>query len=66
MPEPRTVHLGVRTTPEIRDAAKQAAEDDRRSISTFVETLLIAHLIAHRYLASRPGSPKATAKKGAS
>jgi hypothetical protein len=46
--------------PDVKAAAEKAAEDDRRSLSSFIEKLLVDHLRAQGYL---PKQPKQTAKR---
>jgi len=40
----------IRLTPSVREAAKKAARDDRESLSSLIEKLLVEHLTAKGYL----------------
>ena len=42
--EPRSAAIAVRTTPELKAAAERAAAAERRSVSAWIELLLIAAL----------------------
>ena len=44
MPRTKSATLNLRIAPEIKAAAEKAAADDRRSLTSLVEKLLIAHL----------------------
>ena len=61
----RTEAIGCRVHVEIKAAARQAADDDHRSIASLLEKLLVAYLRQHGYLPeSHPGGvrrPTATA-----
>jgi hypothetical protein len=46
----RSAPLGFRIEPELKAALEKAAEDDGRSVSSFVERVLIAHLRDKGYL----------------
>ena len=46
----KSVPVSFRLTPEVKAAAEMAAKDDTRSMSSFVEKLLIEHLKAKGYL----------------
>jgi hypothetical protein len=56
----KALPVSFRLQPEVKAAAEKAAEDDRRSLSSFVEKLLVDHLRAQGYL---PKQPKQTAKR---
>jgi hypothetical protein len=49
----RTALLNMRIEPEVKEAAEKAAEDDRRSLSGYVEKLLVEHLRKLGYLKAR-------------
>ncbi len=52
----RSETIGVRVADDVKSAAVTAAAADNRSIASFVETLLIDHLITQGYLdANRNG-----------
>jgi hypothetical protein len=42
--EGRTAAIGIKTWPSLKEALDQAAADDGRSTSQFIERLVIAHL----------------------
>jgi hypothetical protein len=46
----KTATLNLRLDPEIKAALEQAAKDDRRTITSLIEILLIPHLRAKGYL----------------
>ncbi|AWV23941.1 hypothetical protein HVPorG_04994 [Roseomonas mucosa] len=46
----RTNPLGVRVTPEIKEALERAARDDDRSVSSMVERILSVWLRERGYL----------------
>jgi len=46
----RTSVLQIRTFPETRDALAAAAAADERTMSQYVERLVVAHLREHGYL----------------
>lgn len=56
----KALPVSFRLQPEVKAAAEKAAEDDRRSLSSFIEKLLIDHLRTQGYL---PKQPKHTAKR---
>ncbi|WP_309395948.1 hypothetical protein [Cerasicoccus maritimus] len=45
-----TVNLSISITPILRDAARQAASEDQRSLSSLIASLLKEHLCAEGYL----------------
>ncbi len=47
----RTASVGLRFLPEVKEAAERAAADDRRSLASFVEKVLVEWLEAKGYLA---------------
>ena len=46
----RTALLTMRIEPEVKEAAEEAASDDRRTLSAFVEKLLVERLSKLGYL----------------
>jgi hypothetical protein len=46
----QTTPLGVRTTPEVKEALKRAAEDESRSQASLIEKILKDWLREHGYL----------------
>jgi hypothetical protein len=46
----KTATLNLRIAPKVKEAAEQAADDDNRSLTSLVETLLLSHLREHGYL----------------
>ena len=46
----RTSAISVRVTDEVKEAVEKAAEADGRSVASYVERLLSAHLRATGYL----------------
>jgi hypothetical protein len=46
----KTHPLGFRLEPEVKEALEKAAKDDMRSVSSYVEKLLIEHLREKGYL----------------
>ncbi len=49
-PLPKSLPVSLRLPPEVKAAAEQAARDDTRSMSSFLEKLLTEHLRAKGYL----------------
>lgn len=49
-PRVKSAVLNLRIEPEIKAALEQAAKDERRSVTSYVEMLLIPHLRATGYL----------------
>jgi len=43
MPSPKSTNLNLRIAPEVKEALKDAAERDHRSISNMVEYLIVQH-----------------------
>jgi len=43
MPSPKSTNLNLRIAPEVKEALKEAAERDHRSISNMVEYLIRLH-----------------------
>jgi hypothetical protein len=50
MPRTKSATLNLRIEPAIKDAAEKAAADDRRSLTSLVEKLLVDHLRKKGYL----------------
>jgi hypothetical protein len=50
MPRTKSATLNLRIAPEIKAAAEKAAADDRRSLTSLIEKLLIAHLKDKGYM----------------
>ncbi len=46
----RSETIGIRVADDVKSAVVEAAAADNRSIASFVETLLIDHLISQGYL----------------
>lgn len=40
---PKTTNLNLRIAPEVREALREAAERDHRSISNMIELLIVQH-----------------------
>ncbi len=51
MPRTKSATLNLRIDPDIKEAAETAAADDRRSLTSLVEKLLIDYLRKRGYLA---------------
>ena len=49
----KTAAISVRVDPAIKAAAKQAADDDRRTLASLVEKVLVEHLTKNGYLKSK-------------
>lgn len=49
-PTPKTLPVSLRLPPDVKAAAEQAAKDDTRSLSSFLEKLLTDYLKAEGYL----------------
>ncbi len=55
--------IGVRVASDVKSAAAEAAADDNRTISSFVEIVLIDHLISQGYLdAKQKGRSRMTGR----
>ena len=50
MPRTKSATLNLRIEPDIKEAAERAAADDRRSLTSLVEKLLVDHLRKKGYL----------------
>ena len=50
LPRSKTATLNLRIEPALKEAAERAAEDDRRSLTSLIEKLLIEHLRKNGYL----------------
>jgi hypothetical protein len=46
----KTAAISVRVDPEIKAAAKKAADDDRRTVASLVEKVLVEYLTKNGYL----------------
>ena len=44
MKMPKTASIGLRTDPEIKQAAEKAAKDDRRTLTSLAEKALVEYL----------------------
>jgi len=49
----KTATLAIRVLPELKKIAEQAAKDDNRSITQFIETLLIKYLKENGYFENK-------------
>ena len=61
MPRNKSETLSIRTTAEIKDLIRQAAEREHRSVASMVEVLVLAHAEQRGLKAS--AKPKRTNKK---
>jgi len=50
---PRDTQVNIRLSSDLKRVAEEAAEADRRSVSSLIEKLLIEHLQATGYAPSR-------------
>jgi hypothetical protein len=57
--ESRSVPFQLRMQPSVKRAGELAARDDNRSLSSLLETLLIAHLRTKGYLPTSTETPAA-------
>ena len=48
--EAKTAQVNLRLQPSLKEAAEKAAADDRRSLTSLVEKLLVDHLRERGYL----------------
>ena len=48
----KTASVGLRFLPEVKEAAERAAADDRRSLASLVEKVLVEWLESRGYLPS--------------
>lgn len=46
---PKTASIGLRTDPEIKEAAEKAAREDRRTLASLVEKALVEYLKKEGY-----------------
>jgi len=53
----RTAIVAARVSPGIKAATQRAAADDHRSLASFLEHLLISHLVDHGYLQRSQTAP---------
>src|SRR5262249_37268598 len=58
------VPLALRIDPVLKEAAERAAADDRRSLTSLIESLLDQHLKAHGYLPTGTEKQLVAGKKG--
>jgi len=54
----RSAQFNMRIDPELKEAAENAAADDRRSLSSLVEKLLTDYCREHGYFKDAPKKPK--------
>lgn len=43
-PKTRSASLGIRVMPEVKEALEKAAKQDRRSVASYVEALIVRDL----------------------
>jgi hypothetical protein len=55
---PKTSAISIRVSDQVKDAVEKAAADDSRSVASFVEKLLAAHLKEKGYLQALADGPK--------
>jgi hypothetical protein len=58
MVQRKTAQLNMRIEPELKEAAEKAAADDRRSLSSLIEILLIDHCKRRGLLTEEGRLPK--------
>jgi hypothetical protein len=63
MAETKTATVQLRMRPSLKGAAERAAAADQRSLTGFIEKLLIDHLREERFLGS-DSSPQTQKRKG--
>lgn len=63
MPRFKNETLSIRTTAEVKDLLRQAAERERRSVASMVEALVVAYAKRHRL---HPKTPIAKQKENGS
>lgn len=49
----KTEAISIRVEPEIKAAVKQAADDDRRTVASLVEKILVEYLTENGYLKTK-------------
>ena len=61
----RTANIGIRVEPALKDALEEAAAADHRSVASYIERLIIAHLTDAGYLKreTKPIEKKPAAKQ---
>jgi len=59
MPRFKNETLSIRTTAEVKDLLRQAAERERRSVASMVEVLVLAYA-EHHALKQFAGAPKSS------
>lgn len=47
---PRTASIGIRVEPELKELVKKAAEDNRRTVASMIEKILVEYLTEKGYL----------------
>lgn len=55
---PRTVLVNIRVSPEFKAAAEEAAAADNRSLTGFIEKLVLDHLDATPTVAKKAGKKR--------
>jgi hypothetical protein len=63
VPNPKTLPVSLRLAPEVKSAAENAARDDTRSLSSFIEKLVTDHLRRRGYLKSDGPQPTESRSK---
>jgi hypothetical protein len=53
----KSATLNLRIDPSIKEAAEKAAADDRRSLTSLVELLLVQHLRERGFMATATAAP---------
>ena len=61
MPRNKTETLSIRTTAEIKDLIRQAADREHRSVASMMEVLVLTH--AEQFGLKASAKPKKTNKK---
>ena len=51
----KTASVGLRFSPEVKEAAERAAQADRRSLASLIEKVLVEWLEANAYLPKGTG-----------
>lgn len=63
MPRVKDEALTIRTTAEIKDLLRQAAERERRSVASMVEVLVLAYATEHRLKHASTATGRKSRKK---
>lgn len=50
----RTASIGIRVVPQVKEALEKAAKADRRSVASYIETLIVSDLEGKGFL--HPGA----------